>query len=205
MSSSSGFPLSGQRPQLISRFEVPQANQVAKVGQAAEPERTVGTAVQGVSTQVAQKIFEAQRLNFPSESPIGRFRGDVTGRGVNEVSGGQGISRLPKQVRPFDPSDPSGVISSLNPAERAAIGAAPRETWEDVPGGGTRIVQRALGVEAVWVNGVRLVDSGRTSDARPGRILRRREEAKKSRPVDTTDARRASSQPSRSRAKDRTN
>ena len=132
MSSSSGFPLSGQRPQLISRFEVPQANQVAKVGQAAEPERTVGTAVQGVSTQVAQKIFEAQRLNFPSESPIGRFRGDVTGRGVNEVSGGQGISRLPKQVRPFNPSDPSGVISSLNPAERAAIGAAPGLERPDV-------------------------------------------------------------------------
>ena len=123
MSSSSGFPLSGQRPQLISRFEIPQANnQVGKVGQTVDPERTTGTAVQGPSTQVAQRIFEAQRLNFPSENPIGRFRGDVTGRGVGAVSGGQAISRLPKQVQPFDPNAPSGVISSLNPAERAAIG-----------------------------------------------------------------------------------
>lgn len=125
MSSSSGFPLTGQRPQLISRFEITQANQTAKVGQSAEPERTTGTAVQGPSTQVAQRIFEAQRLNFPSEGPIGQFRGDVTGRGVSDVSGGQGISRLPRQVRPFDPSAPSAVISSLNPAERAAIGATP--------------------------------------------------------------------------------
>lgn len=124
MSSSSGFPLTGQRPQLISRFELPQ-NQPTKVGQPVEPERTTGTAVQGPSTQVAQRIFEAQRLNFPTESAVGRFRGDVTGRGVGDVSGGQGISRLPKQVRPFDPSAPSGVISSLNPAERAAIGGLP--------------------------------------------------------------------------------
>jgi hypothetical protein len=123
MSSSSGFPLSGQRPQLISRFELPQIQQVGKVGQAAEPEQTVGTSVQGPSTQVAQRIFEAQRLNFPTENAIGRFRGDVSGRGVGAVSGGQAISRLPKQVQPFDPSAPSGVISSLNPAERAAIGA----------------------------------------------------------------------------------
>lgn len=131
MSSSSGFPLTGQRPQLISRFEIPQVNQQpGKVGQSVEPERIIGTAVQGPSTQVAQRIFEAQRLNFPSENPINRFRGDVAGREVAEVIGGQAISRLPKQVQPFDPNASNSLISSLNPAERAAIGADPRVQQE---------------------------------------------------------------------------
>lgn len=53
------------------------------------------------------------------------------------------------------------------------IATGERETLDDVPGGGTRIVQRAVGVEEVYVNGVLLVESGRQHDVQPGRVLGR--------------------------------
>jgi hypothetical protein len=61
-------------------------------------------------------------MAFPSESGVERFRGDVSGRQLAGVSGGQSITRLPSQVTPFNPLASSEVVSSLNPAERAAIG-----------------------------------------------------------------------------------
>jgi N-acyl-D-aspartate/D-glutamate deacylase len=53
------------------------------------------------------------------------------------------------------------------------IAAGERETFDDVPGGGTRIVQRAVGVEQVFVNGDLLVERGQQHDVQPGRVLRR--------------------------------
>ncbi len=51
------------------------------------------------------------------------------------------------------------------------IDAGPREWLSDVPGGGRRIVQRAVGVERVLVNGVVLIEAGEHTGALPGQVL----------------------------------
>jgi N-acyl-D-aspartate/D-glutamate deacylase len=45
---------------------------------------------------------------------------------------------------------------------------------QDLPGGGTRLITPAIGVQGVWVNGARIADErGATPPARlPGRVLR---------------------------------
>jgi len=54
-----------------------------------------------------------------------------------------------------------------------AIGAEPREWRQDVPGGGRRIVQRAVGVEQVMVNGEVLIERGEHTGALPGQVIER--------------------------------
>lgn len=122
------LPPVSQRPQIISRLDLsaPLTATEAQGAQGARAEREqLGVGVQGPSTQIAQRAREAQQLRFPvfpTEGPLARFRGDVQGREVGGVSAGQPISRLPRQVQPFSPSAPSGAISSLSPAEAAAVG-----------------------------------------------------------------------------------
>jgi hypothetical protein len=118
-----------QRPQIVSRLDLSAPLSSAEAqgtqGSRADLEQRIGVGVQGPSTQVAQRAREAQQLRFPSfptEAPLARFRGDVQGREVGGVSAGQSISRLPGQVRPFNPSAPSGAVSSMSPAEAAAVG-----------------------------------------------------------------------------------
>lgn len=53
------------------------------------------------------------------------------------------------------------------------IGSGAREWLDDVPGGGRRLVQRALGVERVIVNGETLIEDGAHSGALPGEVLAR--------------------------------
>ena len=53
------------------------------------------------------------------------------------------------------------------------IGAGAREWLSDVPGGGRRIVQRAVGVEQVFVNGELLIEAGEHTGALPGQVLTR--------------------------------
>jgi N-acyl-D-amino-acid deacylase len=44
---------------------------------------------------------------------------------------------------------------------------------EDLPAGAARIVRPAMGVQGVWINGVRVVDEGRVNTSRtPGQVLR---------------------------------
>jgi len=54
----------------------------------------------------------------------------------------------------------------------ARIGLERSELVHDLPGGAGRLVQRAVGVEHVLVNGEALVDRGKQTDARSGRLLR---------------------------------
>ena len=112
-----GLPPSSQRPQVISRFDVPQTNQIQRQREDAQ------TGVQGPSTQVVQRTSKAFEQRFPTESGIQRFRGEVQGRNLNTVPTGDSLSKLPSQVQPFDPSTANGfVVGSLNAAESAAIG-----------------------------------------------------------------------------------
>jgi N-acyl-D-aspartate/D-glutamate deacylase len=55
------------------------------------------------------------------------------------------------------------------------VGVSPLERLKDLPGGGTRMIRRPLGVHGVWVNGAAVFDGAhyrQISDG-PGRVLRR--------------------------------
>lgn len=52
------------------------------------------------------------------------------------------------------------------------IGSGPATLVEDLPGGAARLAAEALGVEHVLVNGVPIRRHGRSTGARPGRVLR---------------------------------
>jgi len=125
MGSISRAMMSDPSQQISSRFKVPLAPNDMKVRQSPTLEQVTDHFVQEQRAPVRSRPAESQRVYFPSESPMQRFRGDVIGRGVGQVSAGQELSRLPRQVRPFDPNLSSEMISSLNQAELAAIGATP--------------------------------------------------------------------------------
>jgi len=50
----------------------------------------------------------------------------------------------------------------------------PKTRVQDLPAGGTRLITPAIGVQGVWVNGVRVADERgiRPANALPGRVLR---------------------------------
>ena len=110
---------------------------------------------------------------------------DFSGRLLGHWVRSEGIFSLEEAVRRLTSfsADVIGVTDRgrLQPGQAAdlvlfdpdTIAAGERETLRDVPGGGTRIVQRAIGVEKVFVNGELLVDGGRPCDVHPGRVLRR--------------------------------
>ena len=56
-----------------------------------------------------------------------------------------------------------------------AVGVSSLERVSDLPGGGTRVLRRPLGVHGVWVNGERVFDGERAVEraAGPGRVLNR--------------------------------
>lgn len=131
MRSSLGIAITEQRSTMITRLDRFQARRTQSVGAGSEPQQVNEATNKGLKLQVTQEFVRAQRQVFPSESPVNQFRGDITGREVGEVEDLQELSNLPKQVRPFDPSLSSTMISSFNPAERAAIGALKDQTQED--------------------------------------------------------------------------
>jgi N-acyl-D-amino-acid deacylase len=60
-----------------------------------------------------------------------------------------------------------GAFADLLLFDPARVGRGPKQRVFDLPGGHPRLTTPALGVEGVWVNGVRL-----DGQARPGRLLR---------------------------------
>ena len=54
----------------------------------------------------------------------------------------------------------------------ARVGTRSTELVHDLPGGQRRLLQRADGVEYVFVNGTAVVERGQPVDRRPGRVLR---------------------------------
>jgi N-acyl-D-amino-acid deacylase len=55
----------------------------------------------------------------------------------------------------------------------ATVGRGKAYRKEDLPAGAARIVRPAMGVQGVWINGVRVVDEGRVNTSRtPGQVLR---------------------------------
>jgi len=54
----------------------------------------------------------------------------------------------------------------------ATVGLERTELIADLPGGAARLIQRAIGVEYVLVNGEALIDCGKETDVRSGTVLR---------------------------------
>jgi N-acyl-D-aspartate/D-glutamate deacylase len=65
-----------------------------------------------------------------------------------------------------------GMAADLVLFDPARIGMKPTEMVSDLPGGASRLIQRAEGVETVIVNGEVLIDGGVETEARSGRVLR---------------------------------
>ena len=52
------------------------------------------------------------------------------------------------------------------------VATRPTQMVHDLPGGQRRLLQGADGIVQVWVNGTTVVDDGRSTGERPGRVLR---------------------------------
>lgn len=64
-----------------------------------------------------------------------------------------------------------GMAADVVVFDPRTIRPLPRETAGDFPGGGERIIQRAVGVHAVIVNGELLMKDGQHTGALPGRVV----------------------------------
>jgi N-acyl-D-amino-acid deacylase len=65
-----------------------------------------------------------------------------------------------------------GYAADLVLFDPATVGLQRTELVADLPGGAARLIQRATGVEYVIVNGEVLIDAGKETAARGGRVLR---------------------------------
>ena len=66
----------------------------------------------------------------------------------------------------------AGAAADIVLFDPSRIGLERTELVDDLPGGAARLIQRAVGVEHVIVNGESLIDGGRQTDARSGSLLR---------------------------------
>jgi N-acyl-D-aspartate/D-glutamate deacylase len=64
-------------------------------------------------------------------------------------------------------------VADLNVFDPATVGPAVPELVHDLPAGGKRLSQRAVGFRATVVSGVPTIVDGEPTGARPGRLLRR--------------------------------
>ncbi len=67
-----------------------------------------------------------------------------------------------------------GMAADLNVFDLAEIGPAVPTLEDDLPGGGRRLLQRSVGIRATVVNGEVIMEEGKPTGARPGRLLRNR-------------------------------
>ncbi|GIW42527.1 MAG: amidohydrolase [Candidatus Binatia bacterium] len=65
-----------------------------------------------------------------------------------------------------------GYAADLVAFDPAKVGLERTELVSDLPGGASRLLQRARGIEFVWVAGELVVRAGRETGARPGKVLR---------------------------------
>jgi N-acyl-D-aspartate/D-glutamate deacylase len=67
-----------------------------------------------------------------------------------------------------------GLVADLNVFDPDRVAPSLPEVVHDLPGGAPRLSQRSVGIEATIVGGEVLISGGEPTDARPGRLLRRR-------------------------------
>jgi N-acyl-D-amino-acid deacylase len=66
-----------------------------------------------------------------------------------------------------------GLVADLNVFDPATVGPAVPELVDDLPGGGRRLQQRAVGFRATVVGGEITIDGGVPTGAAPGQLVRR--------------------------------
>ena len=68
----------------------------------------------------------------------------------------------------------AGYAADLLLFDPKTVHRGPKTRVQDLPAGGTRLITPAIGVQGVWVNGVRVADEHgiRPANALPGRVLR---------------------------------
>ena len=65
-----------------------------------------------------------------------------------------------------------GKRADLNLFDLDRLGLGALEVHNDLPAGGSRILQSATGYLGTWVNGVRTRENDQDTGARPGRVIR---------------------------------
>jgi N-acyl-D-aspartate/D-glutamate deacylase len=67
-----------------------------------------------------------------------------------------------------------GLAGDLMLFDPATVGRGPKRRVNDLPARASRLVTEAVGLEAVWINGTRVVERGAGVDpgCKPGRVLR---------------------------------
>ena len=65
-----------------------------------------------------------------------------------------------------------GYAADLVLFDPATVGLQRTELVSDLPAGAARLIQRAIGIDYVVVNGAVLIDAGQQTDARSGQVLR---------------------------------
>ena len=124
MPTQNGLPPLSQRPQMISRFEVPTTLNQVDATQLPKEEKENG--VMGPQNQVVQRSQESSKIRFPFENQVERFRGDIQGRSVRNSMNSSALSALPRRVLPFNPLNEQGFrVGNLSSAESAALGLTP--------------------------------------------------------------------------------
>ena len=68
----------------------------------------------------------------------------------------------------------SGMVADLNVFDPATVAPAVPRLVDDLPGGGRRLDQRAIGFLATVVGGKPTIVNGERTGATPGRLIRRR-------------------------------
>jgi N-acyl-D-aspartate/D-glutamate deacylase len=66
-----------------------------------------------------------------------------------------------------------GCFADLLLFEKEKVGLSELERVSDLPGGGTRMIRKPVGVHGVWVNGVQVHDGRqyRSTEKGPGQVL----------------------------------
>ena len=65
-----------------------------------------------------------------------------------------------------------GYLADLNVIDHDAIAVQSPELVADLPAGGTRLLQRAVGYDATIKRGVAIAEGGELTGERPGRLVR---------------------------------
>lgn len=121
MPSDYGYPIppSSQRPQVYSRVALEEPKELIR---AKEDQYLEQSGVEQIKIKVVSQSREILDNRF-NESQVDRFRGNTEGRELKEVPPSLPISRLPNQVKAFDPATArSSDISTFSLAESAATG-----------------------------------------------------------------------------------
>jgi N-acyl-D-amino-acid deacylase len=117
-------------------------------------------------------------LSFLDESGFGLVLLGYWSRDKKIMSVEQAVHRLTKAQADFFSIRERGELKVGNHADLLlfdlnTVGRGNKRRLNDLPANATRVATQAIGVEGVWVNGIRVADKqGAKNTAKPGKLLR---------------------------------